>query len=375
MKLGMVLGLLVLWGTSLGSADSRIKDEPNGQNLVIITLDGFRWQELFEGADADLISDPAWTQDTAYTKALYWHADPAVRRERLMPFFWNVIAKRGQLHGNRKVGSHVNTKNFYQISYPGYNEIFTGIADPFISTNKKVRNKNRNFLEHLNAMPAYAGKVAAFASWDAFPFILNRERGGFFLNAGHEAVAESSSEVAPLNAISAHNSEGDRVTRDDRITFLSALDFVKRRQPKVLFLGLSGTDDAGHEKSYDRYLKSAAEADRMIAELWALLQSMPQYRDNTTLLVTTDHGRGASDKLWYNHGFFIGGSSQTWMALLGPSVKPLGEYRGNSQLYQKHISGTMGYLLGVKSWSGGMLPKSLFLPATPQASSEAIAGK
>ncbi|RYY98257.1 MAG: phosphoglyceromutase [Chitinophagaceae bacterium] len=372
MKLGMVLGLLVLWGTSLGSADARIKDEPNGQNLFIITLDGFRWQELYMGADADLIADPAWTADTAYTKALYWNPDPEVRRERLMPFFWNVIARKGQLHGNRLLGNKVNTKNFYQISYPGYNEIFTGVADPFISTNKKVRNPNRNFLEHLNQLPEYTGRVAAFASWDAFPFILNRDRSGFFLNAGHEAVAEGGNEVAPLNEISGHNGEGDRATRDDRITFLSALDFVKRKQPKVLFLGLSGTDDAGHEKSYDRYLKSAAEADRMIAELWALVQSLPAYRDKTTFLITTDHGRGASDKQWYNHGFFVGGSSQTWMALLGPAVKPLGECTGGSQLFQKNIAGTMGYLLGVKSWTKQMLPKELFGPV---ASADAIAGR
>ncbi|GAB4092155.1 alkaline phosphatase family protein [Flaviaesturariibacter terrae] len=370
MKLRLVLGLLLCWGATLGGGDLRAPDAPSGQNLFVITLDGYRWQELFGGADSALINNPAWTSDISFTKALYWADNPQERRAKLMPFFWNVIARQGQLHGNRAVGNLCNTRNLYQISYPGYNEIFTGETDVFISSNKKVHNGNRNMLEYINDVPGYKGEVAAFTSWDAFPYILNRERSGFFLNSGAEAVTGDGlgEGQRSLNAILAHPSDPGRATRDDRITFLSAMDYIRRKTPKVFFLGFSGTDDAGHEKSYDRYLRSANEADRMIGELWSFVQSLPQYRDNTTFLITTDHGRGEKADNWYDHGFFVGGSSQTWVALLGSQVKALGECSNKAQLYQKQLAGSMAWLLGLRSRSSNMLPLTCFEPAPGAAS-------
>src|SRR5688500_16833586 len=117
MKLVFVLSLVILWATVLGHADGgAVKDKPNGNNVFIITLDGFRWQELFTGADSVLISDPRHTADTSFAKAMFWDADLHRRRQKLMPFVWNMIARDGQLIGNRHKGSKVNTKNFYSIS-------------------------------------------------------------------------------------------------------------------------------------------------------------------------------------------------------------------------------------------------------------------
>jgi len=361
MKLTLLLSFLLLLGVAPGNADGRLLDRPNGQKLIIVTLDGYRWQELFGGADPALLNDPRWTADTAGNRRRYWHEDPQRRREKLMPFFWNVIAQQGQLHGNRLAGSRVNTRNIWQLSYPGYNELLTGRADPFIATNKLVPNRNRSILEYLNGVPEYAGQVAAFASWEAFPWILNRRRSGIHVDCGTDErpddPVQSPSFRHDLLLPKAHHSRG---TRDDRLTFVSAMDYLKRHQPKVLFIGFSGTDDAGHEKSYDRYLHSAAEADRMIAELWEFVQTHPMYRSNTSLLITTDHGRGSLPHNWFNHGFFVGGSSQTWIAMIGSGVLPLGECRDREQLYQKHIAGTVGQLLGFRSHGREGLPLSFF---------------
>ncbi|TCJ12056.1 phosphoglyceromutase [Flaviaesturariibacter flavus] len=369
MKWLFALALLLSGSATLGGGELPSSDETNEQRLFIITLDGYRWQELFGGADETIIRDPKYTADTAFTRALYWDADPQRRRERLMPFFWNVIAKQGQLHGNRRLGNFVNTSNLYGISYPGYNEIFTGSPDLFISTNEKVRNQNRNVLEQLAADPALNGRVAAFASWDVMPYILNRDRSGFYLNAGAESVQDEGigEGQKQLNRLLEHPENAERATRDDRITFLSALDYVRRHKPRVFYLGFSGTDDAGHEKSYDRYLRSANEADRMIGELWAYLQSDPEYRGRTTLLITTDHGRGDNPRNWSGHGFFVGGSSQTWMALLGNAVQPMGECADQRQLYQKQVAATIAVLMGKRSTKGAGLPLTFFRGTEPSA--------
>ena len=366
MKLKAVLGCIFFWSVSLGHADSKVVDAPNGQNVFIITLDGFRWQELFGGADSSLIHDPTITSDTAYAKAAYWAANKDERRKKLMPFFWNVLAKEGQAFGNRELGSKVNTANMWFLSYPGYNEIFTGGIDPTIATNRKVANDNPNVLEYLNKIPEYKGKVAAIASWDAIPYILNKERSGFYINVGAEPVQESTipKTGASLSGLQSKIGHTEKATRDDKITYLSAKEYIQKAKPKVLFVGLSGTDDAAHDKKYDQYLKSANDADRIIAGLWNTVQSMPEYKGSTTFIITTDHGRGEDSETWYNHGFFVKGSSQTWMAMMGANVRPLGEVSNESQLYQRSIAGTIGYLLGVKSYNQHRLP-SLFFQRDP----------
>ena len=125
----MICLVLVTLSTSFGNTGKTFS-RPNPQNKIfIITLDGFRWEELFKGADPELIHDDRSTADTAFTKALYWDEDPLERRKKLMPFFWNVIARQGEIYGKRYHGNYVNVANPYALSYPGYNEILTGSVD------------------------------------------------------------------------------------------------------------------------------------------------------------------------------------------------------------------------------------------------------
>ena len=93
-----------------------------------------------------------------------------------MPFLWNVVAEDGQLYGNRTFGNKVNCSNLQLISYPGYSEMLTGFADPRVHSNKKVVNPNATVLEFLNRQKEFRDRVAAFATWDAFPYILSEER-------------------------------------------------------------------------------------------------------------------------------------------------------------------------------------------------------
>ena len=93
------------------------------QNLFIITIDGFRWQEVFAGADSILINDKESVADTSLMKAMYWDWTPEERRRKLMPFFWNVLGTRGQVYGNRNFKNKVNASNIYSLSYAGYNEL------------------------------------------------------------------------------------------------------------------------------------------------------------------------------------------------------------------------------------------------------------
>lgn len=357
----MVLCFVILWTAGLGHAEGNGKeDQPNGNNVFIITLDGFRWQELFFGADSTIIHDKDFTTNIQLTKNKYWGEDVKTRREKLMPFLWTVIANQGQLFGNRKKGNRVNTKNFYSVSYPGYNEIFTGVADPFVSSNKKIRNRNVSLLEYLNKIPGYRGRVAAFTSWDMFPYILNEERSKVYINSGIEGTQPTPRNAKAIAEILKKEGHYDEAERNDMLTYLHAKEYIMTKQPKVFYLGLGGTDSYGHKKNYGKYLDEARRADKIIEDLWNYVQSSSFYKNNTTFLITTDHGRGSSSNTWYKHGTFVTGASQTWIAMIGKKVKPLGEHFGKGQVYQKHIAGTIGYLLGVKSYRNKMMPVGLF---------------
>ncbi|MBL7752294.1 MAG: alkaline phosphatase family protein [Chitinophagaceae bacterium] len=309
------------------------------QHLILITTDGFRWQEMFKGADPDLLQDPDYTPQGETLSWLYDGDTPEERRERLMPFFWRVIAKQGQLYGNRQHNNKVNTANAYSISYPGYNEILTGNTDLGIFSNGKKNNPNRNILEYMNSQPEFEGKVAAFSSWDVFPHILNEKRSKLPINSGYDSLSLATETSAYLNRLQEEGIYKKEHTRHDRLTFIAAKEYMAEKHPRFVFLGLGETDEFAHQGRYDLYLQQANEFDRMVGELWHWIQTTPEYKDNTTLIITTDHGRGQRDARWTGHGLHIKGSSQTWLAMLGPNIPALGEVKEEQQIWQKDVAG------------------------------------
>jgi hypothetical protein len=336
------------------------------RRLFIITIDGFRWQEVFTGADPLLVSNVDYVRDTALTCQQYWDPTAEGRRRKLMPFFWNTIAANGRLYGNRLLGNKVNVKNFYKISYPGYNEIFTGHTDAFSSPNLAINNTRVNVLEYLNASAEYHGKVAVFTSWNVFPYILNEARNGLPVNSGYQKLNEQGDPEAGL-IDSLQETMRPGKTRHDQLTYLSAREYIIQHHPSVLFLGLGETDECAHAGRYDLYLQQAADIDKMIADLWYLVQTDPFYKDSTTFLITTDHGRGWKPNKWTTHGFWAEGSGDIWMAVLGPDILPGGELKVREQVYQKQFAATIAALLGDPMAPGHPPGKAIQLPARRSA--------
>jgi len=348
--------------------------EGSSRHLFVITIDGVRWQEIFKGADPSLVSNEEYVKDTSLTQELYWDSTTDLRRRKLLPFFWNTLAKKGCILGNRAYDNKVNVKNFYKISYPGYNEIFTGRTDAFISPNLAINNKNVNVLEYLNSTNAYHGKVAVFTSWSVFPYILNETRNGLPINSGYEKLNEDNDREAGL-IDSVQGSMPETHTRHDQLTFLSAREYIRLHHPSVVFLGLGETDECAHAGRYDLYLQHVADADRMIAELWYAVQTDPYYKDSTTFIITTDHGRGYKPNKWTTHGFWAKGSGDIWIAMLGPDIAPAGEMKGQAQVYQKQLAATMAALLGNPSGSGHPPGKPLDLPRPAATGGMALASR
>jgi predicted AlkP superfamily pyrophosphatase or phosphodiesterase len=318
------------------------------RNVIFVMTDGLRWQEVFSGADAALMNkENGKVVDVNGLKQDFWRDKSRARREALMPFLWSVIAKQGQIYGNRELKSDAYVTNALNFSYPGYNETLCGFPDPRINSNDKNPNPNVTVFEWLHNKPAYKGKVAAFSAWDVFPFIFNAKRAGFPVNAGHDPLTlkTMTPRLELLNRLKIEtwiwSSEAF-----DSLTFHTTLEYLKQNKPRVLFLSLGETDEWAHEGQYAEYLRAARRVDQYLKELWDIVQSMPEYRDTTTLIFSPDHGRGESPVEWKSHGAKIPDSKYIWMAFLGPDTRPLGERSQIPAMTQSQIAATLAAFLG-----------------------------
>jgi arylsulfatase A-like enzyme len=332
-------------------------------NLVFVTWDGFRWQELFGGAEEELLSkELGGVPDVPALRSSFWRDLPEQRRKALLPFFWGTIARHGQVFGDPAVGSASRVTNGEKFSYPGYNEMFVGFADDAVKSNDKIPNKNINVLEYIHRQPGFGGRVAGFATWDVMDFILNRERSGFPLQTGWTEIVDP-----PLTPGQQQVNEMirqlPRLWRGnvfDAVTFRAAKEYLIKHQPRVLYIGLGETDEWAHARRYDLYLEAANRSDQYLQELWELLQSMPQYKDQTTLVVTTDHGRGLGRE-WTNHSAQVVGAESIWIAAIGIEVYGRG-VRKNVETTQSQVAATLASLVGVdfnKAFPQAAAPLSL----------------
>lgn len=238
---------LLLALASFAASPAKADEPRKTRNVIVVTLDGFRWQEFFGGAQDGFIDKEAGgVREVADLRRRYVRKSLEESREVLLPFIWGTIARQGQIFGDPSRQAAAVSTNGKKFSYPGYSEMFCGLADERINSNGKHNNSNLSVLEFLQGRPGFEGRVAAFCTWDVFPFI---------------------------------------------------------------------------------YLR----------DLWQTLQEHPDYRDCTTLLLTTDHGRGSTRVDWTDHGEKVPGAEQIWMALLGPDTPPLG-VRENVRATQSQVA-------------------------------------
>ncbi len=325
--------------------------QKKAKNVVLISLDGYRWQEVFNGADSVLLFNKKYrSQDSAALFKKYWANSDEERRKKLMPFFWNTIVQKGQLYGNRDLGSPVNVKNKYWFSYPGRSETLCGYYDPQVNSNSYPNNPNENVLEFLNKQKGYEGKVVAFASWEPVAKILNRDRNKMLVNVpGEEVKGANLTDAQKLANEQQHYLPeyfGSEI-RFDVHTYALTKSYIAANHPKAVHIDFADPDNFGHAGQYDSFLDAGHYLDAMIGNLWNTMQQDPFYKDNTVFLIYPDHGRGVGSH-WTGHGTSAPRSNETWLAVIGAGISAKGEMKNIAQVYQDQIAQTAAELLGFK---------------------------
>jgi hypothetical protein len=338
-RLAVTIVLAVLFAGPPEAAQS------TARNVVVITIDGLRWQEFFSGADREYFKRDK-EGSGGEPERRFWRETAVERRAALLPFVWNAIAVRGQVFGDPAARSLSRVANGLWFSYPGYSEMFAGVADPRIDSNQKVPNPNVTVLEWLNRRPGFEGRVAAFGAWDVLPSILNVERSRLTVGSGWQPVpAPATDEERAINQLAADLPRYWDYGPFDAPIVQAALAHLRRSQPRVLYIMLGEGDEWAHAGRYDLYLDATLRADRFIERVWNTLQAMPEYADRTALLLTTDHGRGATPRDWTDHGREVPAAERTWMAGLGPGVPGLG-VRSDVSVTASQLAATIASLVG-----------------------------
>jgi hypothetical protein len=327
----LLIGLVGLLGASAAWAGKT-------QNVILVIADGVRWQEVFTGVDSTLLDH----------KHKYWNDDPAVRRKLLFPFLWDTVAKEGQLFGNQQEGSVAHVANTMWFSYPGYNEMSTGVADPRIDSNDYGPNPNVTVFEWLDKRPGFAGKVEIFGTWATFADIFNGKRSGLPIRAGANAIdaSDKSPQGELLNELYRTTTRFEGTDPFDSFLHVAVRERLRTHKPRVMFIGYGDTDTWQHMGNYENFVITAHSFDAYMADLWRQIQSSAEYKDRTTLIISTDHGRGSGREQWKDHGVEAKGSNNIWVAVIGPDTAPLGERKAVPAVTQSQIAATVAELVG-----------------------------
>jgi hypothetical protein len=324
--------------------------------VVLVVLDGVRWQDVFVGGDPSLLG----------------HAAPSA--EALMPNLHALVADRGAALGAPGHGPAMRASGPHFVSLPGYTEILTGRRVHACADNDCAPTSTPTVFDALEA--AHPGDAAFFASWERLDHAASARAGSLVLSAGRtrvwndEELASDAELQRELDlGASADPTPGYGEFRPDRFTAALALTYLEHKRPRLAFIGLGEPDEYAHRGDYAGYLGSLRAADAVLGDLFATLDRMGDRGAHTTVIVTADHGRGRD---WRHHGREFPESARVWLVAAGVDVRARGLTSSTRPHHLADVAPTIRQLLGLPAQleaTAGAPMDELFVPAATLSAS------
>ncbi len=346
-------GLVTLIALLLAAGTTPLAAQSGDRRVILVTFDGVRPAEFFGGLDTVIANADEKLHgiyDRDRLNRDYWRATPAARRRAVMPFFWDSLVPRGMLFGDTTAGSRVVITNPHGFSAPGYLEILTGRFQSDVTSNDRIRYAHRTVLEVAReALQLPSRDVALFGSWENFREYGSSREGAVVINAGYDTLpaaleTPTTRRLEQLEQRALALWEGSRL---DAFTGAMGLEYLRARQPRLLYFSFNDTDDLAHSRRYDRLLDALHALDDFLRELSHTIDSLPAYRGRTTIILTTDHGRGLTPADWDDHGEEVVGSSRIWLGVFGPFTPQVGVVHDAPELHQAQVAATVLRALGL----------------------------
>jgi hypothetical protein len=303
-------------------------ETPRDGRVVLITIDGARWQDVFQGTDP-----------------LFNGGAPALSPEELMPRAHALVATRGVALGATRTGcATVHTAGASNMSLPGYLEIFTGHASHCLD------NACAQVAETVLDEAARDAQVsvASIGSWEMLTRAVSGGGSGVVAAVGRDwpASVPVTGHLAELVDVgrNANPYPGIDAYRPDAATAAIALEYFRVNKPALFHIGLGDTDEYGHRMDYASYIVALKQADSVIGEVADILDTMGEDGAKTTVIVTPDHGRNSDFK---DHGVFRPESGRTFVLAFGGRVAVQGIACPSHDYTIADIAPTIRVLMGL----------------------------
>lgn len=286
-------------------------------HVIYITLDGVRWQDIFEN-------------------------------RQLMKTFWKKHAARATIYGEPGSSYTMETASV-PTSLPSYQSQMTGTVTA-CTTNECGPLTIETFPEALIHKGGFKkADVASISSWEVMDNAYEMHLGTAFSNHGSRPMHdpdtfEIDDQMKALNIAQSAAYPGDD-TRLDRHTFAQALHYYKKYQPKFLWISFGDADDLAHEGKKYFYQKTIRFYDEAIDKMIKTVESL-HLTGETMIIITTDHGRG-NGKNWVEHDETMPESKQSWAIVINGKLKNSGKNANVSHFSTLSIRPTIESALGI----------------------------
>lgn len=325
--------------------------EPTPARVILITLDGVRWEDVLPQSKA-----------------------PNPTAPELMPNLMRIVRERGVALGGSDCENDMRASGPNFVSLPGYLEMFTGRSPaqtcmhngcPPVST--------ATVIDRAREASDRPGDVAVFSSWSKYGHAVARDRKNLTISTGAHMTLGSTSpkakgdnqlrfllEVGQVN----QGYPGHADYRPDEHTAKIAMHYLEAVGPRVLVVGLGDADEQAHRGDVAGYRRAIRRSDEFIGDLDRLLntEAMGNEGRMTAVLVTTDHGRASSLRA---HGASYPESARVWFAAFGARVAHRGVACSSVPLRLSHVAGAMEALLALDDSPANALANEILEKETP----------
>lgn len=280
--------------------------------IVLLTIDGVRWQEIFNGTDHELYKKRQLTS------------------RELVPNMYHYFIDEGSSYGKE---SPVIASGTAHISLPGYLEMMRGRPTLDCLTNLCDPELNTTLLDFFE-------EVAVFSSWDTVRKSTTSLPDRFVISAGRNYRSKNYIDKRLTDNQKFDCYVGHLDYRPDEFTIKSTFDYLSNEKPQFLWVSLGDTDEYAHSGNYEEYIRSLRKFDFFVGEI------IREYDEETIFIVTTDHGRSTD---WKHHGLDEE-SSKVWLMFHGKGIPSLGHVTSKKKLSLSNIMPTvLNFTHGIKS--------------------------
>jgi hypothetical protein len=299
---------------------------PLAEAIVIVTLDGVRWREIFEGTDADLAVPADLPRKSAAA---------------LMPTLsrW-MTADGASIGAPGRAEISASGPNF--VSLPGYFEIFSGRSPSACQSNSCGDIAEATLFDDVEAQ--YSGEsVAVVSSWESIAHAASGNPASHLLLSTGRVQSRGLPAAWLAQASGANPWPGGGEYRPDALTGPIALRVLQEAQPKAMFIGLGDTDEYAHHGDYAGYIRALESADAFLFRLETTLAAMGERGARTSVFVTCDHGRSSG---FNDHGGAWAESGRVWLVAHGSGIGARGAVDAGRPVRLADIAATARELIG-----------------------------